>query len=210
MDISRLRVRILIKLNMPVIVEGKYDKITLENVVDTLIITTNGFGIFKDKQKCELIKMFAHREGVIVLTDSDCAGNMIRNHIKNIVSDGKIINVYVPQLKGKEKRKNAASKEGFLGVEGLSKEVLAEALEKSGVTAFETAEKREKITKTDMYVNGLSGTENACENRKILLNFLNLPDNLSANATLDVLNTVLSKKDFKKAVAQCLNLGDKR
>ncbi len=200
----------MIKLGMPIIVEGKYDKITLGNVVDTLIITTNGFGIFKDKQKCEMIRMFARREGVIVLTDSDSAGNMIRNHIKSIVSDGRIINVYVPQLKGKEKRKATSSKEGFLGVEGLSKEVLIEALEKSGVTAFNTVEKREKITKTDMFACGLSGVENATENRKILLKFLNLPDNLSANATLDVLNTLLTKEEFEKAVEECLNLGDKR
>ncbi|MBR6533108.1 MAG: DUF4093 domain-containing protein [Clostridia bacterium] len=199
----------MIKLNMPIIVEGKYDKITLENVVDTLIITTNGFGIFKDTQKCELIRMFAKREGIIVLTDSDSAGNMIRAHIKSIVKDGKIINVYVPQLKGKEKRKTTASKEGFLGVEGLSKEVLIEALLKSGVTDFKTDGITDKITKTDMFLNGLSGTENATNNRKALLKFLNLPDNLSANATLDVLNTLLSKEEFEKAVAECLNLGDR-
>lgn len=199
----------MIKLNMPIIVEGKYDKITLENVVDTLIITTNGFGIFKDTQKCELIRMFAKREGIIVLTDSDSAGNMIRAHIKNIVSDGKIINVYVPQLKGKERRKATASKEGFLGVEGLSKEVLIEALLKSGVTDFKTDKTKAKITKTDMFLNGLSGTKNATNNRKVLLKFLNLPDNLSANATLDVLNTLLDKEEFEKAVAECLNLGDK-
>lgn len=200
----------MIKLNMPIIVEGKYDKITLENVVDTLIITTNGFGIFKDTQKCELIRMFARSTGIIVLTDSDSAGNMIRAHIKNIVADGEIINVYVPQLKGKEKRKSTASKEGFLGVEGLSKEVLIEALLKSGVTDFKTGEQTDKITKTDMFLNGLSGTENATNNRKALLKFLNLPGNLSANATLDVLNTLLSKEEFEKAVEECLNLGDKR
>lgn len=199
----------MIKLNMPIIVEGKYDKITLENVVDTLIITTNGFGIFKDTQKCELIRMFAKREGIIVLTDSDSAGNMIRAHIKNIVSDGKIINVYVPQLKGKERRKATASKEGFLGVEGLSKEVLIEALLKSGVTDFKTDKAKAKITKIDMFLNGLSGTKNATNNRKVLLKFLNLPDNLSANATLDVLNTLLDKEEFEKAVTECLNLGDK-
>ncbi len=200
----------MIKLNMPIIVEGKYDKITLENVVDTLIITTNGFGIFKDTQKCELIRMFAKRVGIIVLTDSDSAGNMIRAHIKSIVTDGKIINVYVPQLKGKERRKASASKEGFLGVEGLSKEVLTAALLKSSVTDFKTDGITDKITKTDMFLNGLSGTKNATNNRKVLLKFLNLPDNLSANATLDVLNTLFSKEEFEKAVEECLNLGDKR
>lgn len=199
----------MIKLNMPIIVEGKYDKITLENVVDTLIITTNGFGIFKDEQKCELIRMFAKRQGVIVLTDSDSAGNLIRNHIKSIVSDGKVINVYVPQLKGKEKRKSSASKEGYLGVEGLSKSVLTDALLKSGVTDFKTDKKINKITKTDMFLSGLSGTLNAAENRRQLLKFLNLPVNLSANATLDVLNTVLEREEFEKAVEECLNPGGK-
>ncbi len=199
----------LIKLNMPIIVEGKYDKITLENVVDTLIIVTNGFGIFKDREKCELIRTFAKRDGIIVLTDSDSAGNMIRNHIKNIVADGKIINVYVPQLKGKEKRKTTASKEGYLGVEGLSKEILTQALLKSGITATETAEKCEKITKTDLFSAGLSGTENATKNRKTLLEFLNLPSNLSPNAMLDILNTILTKPEFEEAVQKCLNLGDR-
>jgi ribonuclease M5 len=202
-------VNALIKLNMPIIVEGKYDKITLENVVDTLIITTNGFSIFKDKEKCALIKLFAKRDGIIVLTDSDSAGNMIRNHIKNIVADGKIFNVYIPQIKGKEKRKAVASKEGFLGVEGLSKQQLAEAFEKSGVIVENTKSGGKKITKTDMYFCGLSGRENATENRKKLLEFLNLPKNLSANAVLDVLNTILTFEEFEKAVEECLKPQDK-
>ena len=194
---------------MPIIVEGKYDKITLENVVDTLIITTNGFSIFHDKEKCALIKLFAKRDGVIVLTDSDSAGNMIRNHIKNIAADGKIFNVYIPQIKGKEKRKTQASKEGFLGVEGLSKEQLAEAFEKSGVITQTSLENSKKITKTDMYFCGLSGCENATENRKALLRFLDLPINLSANAVLDVLNTILTFEEFEKAVEECQKPQDK-
>lgn len=199
----------MIKLNMPVIVEGKYDKITLENVVDTLIITTNGFSLFHDKEKCELIRLFAKRDGVVVLTDSDSAGNMIRNHIKNIAKDGKVFNVYVPQIAGKEKRKATASKEGLLGVEGLSKEVLIDAFERSGVVMDTKIESGRKITKTDMYFCGLSGAENSLENRKILLKHLNLPDNLSANAMLDVLNTLLTFEEFERAVEECLNLGDK-
>lgn len=199
----------MIKLRIPVIVEGKYDKITLENVIDALIIPTNGFRIFRDKEKCELIKTFAKREGIIVLTDSDSAGNLIRNHIKNIAADGKVFNVYVPQLKGKEKRKASPSKEGFLGVEGISKEVLINALSKSGVMVGEVAEKTEPITKTDMFLRGLSGVENAQSNREKLLCYLSLPKNLSPNALLDVLNTLLTKKEFEKAVKVCLNPGDK-
>ncbi len=198
----------MIKLRMPVIVEGKYDKITLENIVDTLIIPTNGFRIFKDSEKCELIKTFALREGVIVLTDSDSAGNMIRSYIKNIVGEGKIINIYLPQLRGKEKRKSAPSKEGFLGVEGISKELIEKAFLQSGIETEKISEK-EPITKTDMFLCGLSGVENAQENRERLLKYLSLPQNLSPNALLDVINTLLTKEEFEKAVEECLNRGDK-
>lgn len=199
----------LIKITQPIIVEGKYDKITLSNVVDTLIIATNGFSIFKDKEKCALIRTLAHRDGVIVMTDSDSAGNIIRSHIKNIVDGGKIINVYVPLIKGKEKRKDTYSKEGFLGVEGMSKEIIAEALEKSGVLYSETRKGTPKITKTDMYLLGLSGDECSKQKREELLMFLNLPHNLTANAMLDVLNTLFTKEEFIQEVAKWQSLGDK-
>lgn len=194
---------------MPVIVEGKYDKITLENIIDTLIIPTNGFSVFKDKQKRELIRLFANREGVIVLTDSDSAGNMIRNHIKSIAGDGKVYNVYVPRVEGKEKRKNKASKEGLLGVEGLSKETLIKAFENSGILTTKAQKNTRKITKTDLLEHSLSGTENAVYNREKLLRYFNLPDNLSANAMLDMLNTIFSYEEFEKAVRECQNLQDK-
>lgn len=194
---------------MPVIVEGKYDKITLENVIDTLIIPTNGFGIFKDKEKCELIRTFAQTTGIIVLTDSDSAGNIIRAHVKNICAGGKVYNVYVPQLKGKEKRKNTPGKEGFLGVEGIDKEILCEAFLKSGVTADDIKEKTKPITKTDMFTFGLSGTNHAESNRKILLKHLNLPENLSPNAMLSVVNTMFTYSEFEKAVLECQKLLDK-
>ncbi|MBQ4120315.1 MAG: DUF4093 domain-containing protein [Clostridia bacterium] len=196
----------MIKLKMPVIVEGKYDKITLENVIDTLIIPTNGFSIFKDKEKCELIRTFAQTNGIIVLTDSDSAGNMIRAHIKNICGGGKVYNVYVPQLKGKEKRKNAPSKEGFLGVEGISRDILCEAFLKSGVTVENITQKSKPITKTDMFLFGLSGNHDAASNRKILLKHLNLPENLSPNAMLSVVNTMFSYEEFEKAVLECQKL----
>lgn len=199
----------MIKLTQPIIVEGKYDKITLENVVDTLIIKTDGFSLFKDKEKCQLIRTFAKKDGVIVMTDSDNAGNMIRSHIKNIADGGKIINVYVPQIKGTEKRKNAPSKEGFLGVEGLSKEILINALEKSGVFCEKVVKKGEKITKNDMYFLGLSGNENSTQKRKKLLEYLSLPQNLSANLMLDVINTLFTKEEFIKAAEKCQNLQDK-
>ncbi len=193
----------MIKLKMPVIVEGKYDKITLHNIIDTLIIPTNGFSIFKDKEKCELIRTFAQTIGIIVLTDSDSAGNMIRAHIKNICGGGKVYNVYVPQLKGKEKRKSAPSKEGFLGVEGISKELLCEAFLKSGVIIENVTHRSKPITKTDMFSFGLSGTYNAENNRKILLKYLNLPENLSPNAMLSTVNTMFTFEEFEKAVLEC-------
>jgi ribonuclease M5 len=202
-------VKVLIKITQPIIVEGKYDKITLGNVVDTLIITTNGFSLFRDKEKCELIRTLAKRDGVIVLTDSDSAGNLIRSHIKNIADGGKIINVYVPMIKGKEKRKTVSSKEGFLGVEGMSKQVIEEALRKSGVLCRQTDGNAPKITKTDMYLLGLSGEKNSSLKRKKLLEFLKLPNNLSPNALLDVINTLFTKEEFLKAVEKCLNPGDK-
>lgn len=185
----------MIKLTMPIIVEGKYDKITLENVVDTLIISTDGFRIFKNKEMCALIRTLAVSTGIIIMTDSDGAGQVIRNHIKNIAADGKIINVYVPQLKGKEKRKAIPSKEGFLGVEGLSKAVLEEVLLKYGVNGEEAAEPP-KITKADFYELGLSGHENSAQNRKKLINVLNLPQNLSSTALLEVVNTLYTFSEF--------------
>ncbi len=186
----------MIKIKMPIIVEGKYDKITLSNVVDTLIISTDGFRIFKNKEMCGLIRTLARRDGIIVMTDSDSAGSVIRNHIKNIASDGKIINVYVPQLKGKEKRKAAPSKEGYLGVEGIGKSVLEETLLKYGITGYEVDENARKITKTDLFLLGLSGCENSASHREKLIDALDLPKNLSAKALLDVLNVLFSYEEF--------------
>ena len=152
----------MIKLDKPVIVEGKYDKITLENIVDTLIITTDGFGIFKNKEKCDLIRCLAKKNGLIIMTDSDSAGAVIRSYIKKIASDCEIINVYVPELSGKEKRKDKPSKSGLLGVEGMTPEIIENALKKSGVFSVKTEERR-KITKADMYAFGLSGREDSKE-----------------------------------------------
>ena len=195
----------LIKLNMPIIVEGKYDKITLENVVDTLIISTNGFRIFKNKEMCDLIRAFAQTKGIIIMTDSDGAGQVIRNYVKNIAAGGKIINVYVPQLKGKEKRKSTSSKEGYLGVEGLSKQVLLETLAKYGITGSESLSDRKKITKGDFYDLSLSGTENSSLNRQKLMEHLNLPKNLSSSALLDVVNTLYDYNEFVVIAEKILN-----
>lgn len=192
----------MIKLEQPVIVEGKYDKITLENLIDALIIPTEGFGIFKNKEKCDMIRALAQKYGVIVMTDSDSAGNMIRAYIKKIVGNSQIINVYIPCLKGKEKRKTAYSKEGFLGVEGMSPEVLKAALERSGIKGREIAAKEKQITKADMFEWGLSGGENSADLRKKLLKHLCLPENLSPNAMLDILNTLFTHGEFVEVVTK--------
>lgn len=200
----------MIKIDKPIIVEGKYDKITLENVVDALIISTDGFGIFKNIDKCRMIKMLAQQnDGIIVMTDSDNAGSQIRAYLKNIVGESPIINVYVPSIKGKEKRKSAYSKQGLLGVEGMTPEVIIDALKKSGINAENVANKKSKITKTDIFELGLSGCSDSALNRKRLLEFLGLPENLSPNAMLDVLNNMFSLEEFFEVNEKCRNTQDK-
>ena len=197
----------MIKLDRPVIVEGKYDKITLENIVDALIITTDGFGIFKNKEKCDLIRQLAKKNGVIIMTDSDSAGAVIRSYIKKIVSDCEIINVYVPELNGKEKRKDKPSKSGLLGVEGMTPEIIENALKKSGVFSVKTEERR-KITKADMFAFGLSGREDSKERRKNFLKYLGLPQTLSSSAMLDVLNNMLTFEEFTEKAERVKNNGE--
>lgn len=200
----------MINVSLPIIVEGKYDKITLENAVEGLIIPTNGFGIFKNKEKCRMIRELARlKGGVIIMTDSDSAGSVIRGYIKKIVGNTPIINVYVPCLKGKEKRKSAPGKEGLLGVEGMSPQIIISALERSGVLGFSSTEKKERITKTELFELELSGTEGSSSNRRKLLKYLNLPTEISPNAMLDVLNAMFSIEEFKEVAGKCLKKEDK-
>ena len=187
----------MIRLDRPVIVEGKYDKIALQNVIDALIITTDGFGIFKNREKCDLIRQLAQKNGIIIMTDSDSAGAVIRSYIKKIVSDCEIINVYVPELRGKEKRKAKPSKSGLIGVEGMSPEIIGNALKKSGVFSVRSEERR-KITKSDMFAFGLSGREDSKEKRKSFLRKIGLPESLSPSAMLDVLNNMFTFEEFTK------------
>lgn len=200
----------MIKLKEAVIVEGKYDKITLTNIIDALIIPTDGFRIFKDTEKRELIRTLAKKDGIIVLTDSDSAGRQLRSHIKQICPDGKITNVYIPQITGKEKRKDKASKEGFLGVEGLSSEILIAALEKSGITANKTEKPTEKITSGDLYVLGLTGKENSAALRKNVCEQLKLPTGFRGNSFLDLINTLFEREEFIEKVKLCLQETDRK
>lgn len=192
----------MIRLDTPVVVEGKYDKIRLSNIIDAPIITTNGFGIFKDTEKRKLIARLAREKGIIIITDSDNAGMIIRNHIKNIANDGKIINVYLPQILGKEKRKTKGSADGFLGVEGTSDDIIVSALAKSGITGKKTNTTEKVVTKSVLFAMGFYGGENSSDLRKGLLKYMDLPDNLSVNAFLEAINLLYGYDKFLKKVQE--------
>ena len=195
------RVKPLIKIKQAVIVEGKYDKITLENIIDATIIATNGFNIFKNPQKSQFIKTLAEKNGIIVMTDSDSAGALIRSHLKQICAKDSITNVYIPQLKGKEKRKDKHSKEGLLGVEGMSQEVIIDALKRSGIIGERVAKRSNKtISKTALFETGLLGGKNSSFLRNDLSEYLGLPLGISTNAFLDCINAIYEYDEFIKAV----------
>ncbi len=193
----------MIKLDRPVIVEGKYDIIKLSGIIDSLIIKTDGFGIFKDKEKQSLLRRLAEEKGIIVLTDSDSAGFLIRNFLNSSIPKEKITHVYIPDIYGKEKRKTEKSKEGKLGVEGISENVLLEAFSKAGVFA-EESEKTERrlITNIDLYEYGLTGRENSSEKRKLLLKKLALPERLSTSSLIKILNTFVTYDEFLTALKE--------
>ena len=188
----------MIELSQVVIVEGKYDKIKLSSFIDATIITTEGFSIFKNKAKKKYIRRLAEENGIIILTDSDRAGQIIRNHIKSFINNGKIYNVYIPQIFGKEKRKAVPSKEGTIGVEGMEKDVIIKALEKAGV--FQEKRKFGGITNIDLMEAGLIGKPNSKLNRKKFLKHFNLPDFLSSKQLLEFLNTSFTKKEFEEQI----------
>lgn len=189
----------MIEISRPIIVEGKYDKIKLSRIVKANIITTDGFGIFSKAEKTALIRRLAADNGIIVLTDSDGAGLVIRNFLRNILPSDKIIHIYTPQVKGKEKRKSAPSKEGFLGVEGMDTDWLESAL---APFADGGAKSRMTITKADFYALGLSGGPDSETRRKKLSRFLKLPDNLSANALLEAICLLVTEDEFSDALSK--------
>lgn len=185
----------MLKISQAVIVEGKYDKIKLSNIIDAFIIETNGFSIFKDKKKMQFIKKLANKQGIIILTDSDHAGFMIRNYIAAGIPKDKITHVYIPDIIGKEKRKDEPSKEGKLGVEGMTGEVLLNAFERANIQCKEILKDNPIIT-ADLYQLGLSGTPDAKQNKKKLLKSLDLPEFLSTNSLLSCLNSMMTKDEF--------------
>lgn len=190
-----------LKISQAIVVEGKYDKIKLSAVIDGMIICTNGFGIYKDKSIVELIRLYAKTSGIIVLTDSDSAGFQIRNHLKGLVPDGNIINLYIPEIFGKERRKNAPSKEGKLGVEGIDVGILREIFERSGVlTAEDTG--TEIITAKDFYELGLSGKPYSSNLRRELCKMLGLPVNMTSKALADYVSRTCGKQKLLQLVEE--------
>ena len=181
-----------------ILVEGKYDKNTLSQVVDAAIVTTDGFSVFQNKEKLAFFRRLAAERGLIVLTDSDGAGFLIRNFLKGAIPKDQLKQAYVPDVYGKERRKRRPGKEGKLGVEGMKAEVLLEALRQAGATIDGAAAvPRHAITKQDLYALGLSGGSNSAERRKKLLRCLDLPEHLSANAMLDALNLLVGRAELK-------------
>lgn len=194
----------MIRVKEAIVVEGKYDKIKLSSLVDGIIIETNGFGIFRDREKMEYLRRLARERGLLVLTDSDGAGFLIRGRISSCVPREQVKHAYIPDILGKERRKTAPSKEGKLGVEGMEPAVLKAALERAGATVTpeeSPAEQTEKISKADLYSLGLSGGAGSEEKRKALQKAMELPERLSANGLLQALNALYSREEFLEKAA---------
>ncbi len=192
----------MIKIKQAIIVEGKYDKIKLSGIIDAPIIQTDGFGIFKDKELQCLIRNLAEKRGILVLTDSDSAGFRIRSFIGSTVDTKNIVHAYIPDIFGKESRKTEPSKEGKLGVEGVSEDIIMKALANAGVLC-ETAEEPERpITKLDLYELGFTGGQDSAKKRAALLKFYSFPARLSANALVKVLNSITTYEQFLEDVKE--------
>lgn len=192
----------MIKIRQAVIVEGKYDKIKLSGIIDAPIIQTDGFGIFKDKELQLLIRKLAEKRGILVLTDSDSAGFKIRSFIGSTVDQKNIRHAYIPDIFGKESRKTEPSKEGKIGVEGVSEEIIMKALENAGVLCESTPEPERPITKLDLYELGFTGGEDSSYKRAALLRYYSFPSRLSANSLVKVLNCVTTYDRFIEDVKE--------
>ena len=192
------------KIKEVIVVEGRYDKNTLAQVVDATVVTLGGFAVFNDREKLAYLRRLAAARGVILMTDPDGAGFVIRNHLKGVLPPEQILQAYVPDVYGKERRKRRGGKEGKLGVEGMRPEVLEAALRRAGATFLdetgEAAPKRQAITKADLMALGLSGGPGAAERRKELLHRLELPERLSPNALLEELNALFTLGELEDTV----------
>ena len=203
----------MIKINEAIIVEGNYDKIKLSQLFDTTIVVLDGYMIYKDKSRQEMIKMLADKCGVIIFTDSDMAGFRIRTFLKNILNGKNVKHAYIPDIQGKEKRKAKPSKEGMLGVEGMSDDIIIEAIRKAlhvkelenDDKSREIEENKRKVTKTDLFADGFSGGANSSQNRLKLTKLLGLPRRISPNMLIDVINSVYTFDEYKRIVLAVKN-----
>ena len=194
------------KIKEVIVVEGRYDKNTLAQVVDATVITLGGFSVFNDKEKLAFLRRLAEERGLIVLTDSDGAGFVIRNYLKGALPKDKVKQAYVPDIRGKERRKRHAGKEGKLGVEGMRPEVLLAALERAGATFLdgegECLPVKEPITKADLFALGLTGGPDSAAKRQALLKRLDLPEHLTANGMLEALNLLYDRDALERAMKE--------
>lgn len=194
-----------LKINFPIIVEGKYDKIKILSIADASVFTTDGFGVFKNAERLALLRRLAEKSRIILLTDSDGAGKLIRSHITSAIPKDRIIQLYTPQIEGKEKRKQTFSAEGFLGVEGVEAELLRKLLLPFSADNESDFCSHEEITKADFYTLGLTGGENCSEKRDMLAVRLGLPKKMTPNAMLSALNILMDRKELF-ALAEELNI----
>lgn len=188
----------MVKIKEAIVVEGKYDKNTLRQIVDATVFLTNGFGIIHDKTQLQLLRQVAKTRGLIVLTDADGAGFVIRNKLRGAIPEGRVLHAYIPDVFGKERRKTTPGKEGKLGVEGMKPEVILEALRRAGAT-FEDGsleQPAEPVTKTDFFTLGLTGSPDSKERRAKLLQKLQFPSHMSTNALLEAVNVLYSREQF--------------
>ena len=194
----------MVRIKQAIVVEGRYDKNTLSQIVDAPILETSGFGIMKDKQQLKLLRRVAESRGLIIFTDSDGAGFVIRNYLKGAIDSKYLLHAYIPDIPGKERRKAAPGKEGKLGVEGMTPQVILEALRKAGATVVgeEKVRSTGNITKQDMMELGLSGGQGSSELRKQLLKRLDLPEHMSANALLQAVNLLYTLDELRTIVSQ--------
>ncbi len=192
----------MIKVKEAIVVEGKYDKNTLSQIFDAVIVETGGFRIFKDREKLEYLRLLAQKRGLLILTDSDKAGFVIRGHLKGAIDPKYIKQAYIPDIFGKEKRKSVGSKEGKLGVEGMDRQTLVDCLKRSGATVDGDAPSGSNgLTKARLYADGISGTPDSSIRREKLLKKLSLPTRLKGNGLLDALSSVVTIEQYEQAVA---------
>lgn len=198
----------MIRIREAIAVEGRYDRAALENVVDTVIVDTAGFGVFSDKEKLKLLRRLAQVRGLIVLTDSDGGGFLIRNFLKSAIDPALVKHAYIPDVPGKERRKKSPGKAGLLGVEAMSSAVLEAALRRAGATVLDqdAPEPAPPMTKAALYAMGLAGRPDSARRRDMVKKALDLPAGLTANALLDVLNALSSREEVERVISSLPDL----